>query len=460
MSKPSEKTPSHDANAITNSSLVNLTPNEIFEKEEKPRQKNAPREGKLATSDTGTVLHIIKSNLGSGLLAMPFAFHNIGLLMGSVSTVIVGVVCAHCMHILVKSSQELCYQLGRTSMTYSETVEAAFLFGGGRRFSRWSGVMKFASDLFMFIAYYGVNLVYVILVADTAKQVVENHTDFVMNIRLYALLLTVILLPIGIVRHMKFLVPFSAMANVFLLLGCSLTIYLCLVDLPPLSSRPLVVEVTRWPLFFSTAIFGMEGIGTTMPIENAMRYPAHFLGCPGTLAVGMTVVSAAYFFIGSIGYIRFGDDVQGLITLNLPQDMLSESVKVLVALSILFTYPLQLTATVDVFWPMLRHHFSEKNQDRGYYLVRGTLILGTVLIAISLPHLAPMVSLVGAVGFNGVGLMLPTVTELATYWDQISKPCGFTIIKATAILIVWVFATITGTITSVNSIIDAFTIKV
>uniref|UniRef100_A0A1B6LHE4 Amino acid transporter transmembrane domain-containing protein n=1 Tax=Graphocephala atropunctata TaxID=36148 RepID=A0A1B6LHE4_9HEMI len=458
MSKPHKLPSSYEINTINSSSLVTLTSNEVNQSGGKRREKNAPREGKFTTSDTGTVLHIIKSNLGSGLLAMPFAFHNIGLLMGSVSTVLVGVVCAHCMHILVKSSQELCYQEDRVSLTYSETVEAAFRLGAGGRVKKYSRVMKIVADVFMFIAYYGVNLVYVILVADTAKQVVENHTDFVMNIRLYALLLTVILLPIGIVRHMKLLVPFSAMANVFLLIGCSLTLYLCIRDLPPLSSRPLVVAVTRWPLFFSTAIFGMEGIGTTMPIENAMHYPAHFLGCPGTLTVGMTVVAFAYFFVGSIGYIRFGDEVQGLVTLNLPQDILSESVKVFVALSILFTYPLQLSATVDVFWPMLRHRFSEEHQDRGYYLVRGTLILGTVLIAISLPHLAPVLSLVGALGFNGVGLMLPTVTELATYWDHLKKPFGLTIIKATAILIVWAFATVSGTISSINEIINAFLI--
>lgn len=95
-----------------------------------------------------------------------------------------------------------------------------------------------------------------------ALKVVENHVEFSMSIRLYSLVLIVVLLPVGIVRHLKFLVPFSALANVLLLVGCVLTIYICCLDLPPISSRALVTDVSRWPLFFSTAIFGMEGIGT------------------------------------------------------------------------------------------------------------------------------------------------------------------------------------------------------
>lgn len=95
---------------------------------------------------------------------------------------------------------------------------------------------------------------------------VENHVDFTMNIRYYALIMFVVIFPIGIVRHIKFLVPFSTLANVCILVGCGLTVYICCLDMPPLSSRPLVVDISRWSLFFSTALFGMEGIGTVSRI--------------------------------------------------------------------------------------------------------------------------------------------------------------------------------------------------
>lgn len=72
-------------------------------------------------------------------------------------------------------------------------------------------------------------------------------------------------------------------------------------------------------LMNSTVIFAMEGIGVVMPVENSMKKPHHFLGCPGVLNTAMTVVMVLYAIIGFLGYIRYGDAVEGSITLNLPK---------------------------------------------------------------------------------------------------------------------------------------------
>ncbi|KAG8306019.1 hypothetical protein J6590_056694 [Homalodisca vitripennis] len=51
-------------------------------------------------SDSGALLHLLKSSLGSGILAMPNAFKNGGLGFGIVGTVIVGIICTHCVQML------------------------------------------------------------------------------------------------------------------------------------------------------------------------------------------------------------------------------------------------------------------------------------------------------------------------------------------------------------------------
>lgn len=51
----------------------------------------------------GALLHLLKSSLGTGILAMPNAFNNAGLVFGSVMTVIVGILCTHCVWILVST---------------------------------------------------------------------------------------------------------------------------------------------------------------------------------------------------------------------------------------------------------------------------------------------------------------------------------------------------------------------
>jgi hypothetical protein len=53
------------------------------------------------TTNLETLMHMIKANIGTGVLAMPLAFKNAGLLLASVSLWIMAIICVHCMHILL-----------------------------------------------------------------------------------------------------------------------------------------------------------------------------------------------------------------------------------------------------------------------------------------------------------------------------------------------------------------------
>lgn len=71
-------------------------------------------------------------------------------------------------------------------------------------------------------------------------------------------------------------------------------------------------------IYYSTVIFAMEGIGVVMPVENSMKKPQHFLGCPGVLNCAMLIVIILYTIIGFFGYWCYGHEVKGSITENLP----------------------------------------------------------------------------------------------------------------------------------------------
>ena len=51
--------------------------------------------------DHEALIHLIKMNVGIGVMAMPSAFYNSGMVVGIVSMVFLGVVTVHCMHLLV-----------------------------------------------------------------------------------------------------------------------------------------------------------------------------------------------------------------------------------------------------------------------------------------------------------------------------------------------------------------------
>lgn len=91
-------------------------------------------------------------------------------------------------------------------------------------------------------------------------------------------------------------------------------------DIKHTDKRHLFALPSQLPLFFSTVIFAMEGIGVVMPVENQMKKPEQFLGCPGVLNIAMAIVVVLYAVIGFFGYLKYGEETKGSITFNLPVD--------------------------------------------------------------------------------------------------------------------------------------------
>ena len=52
-------------------------------------------------------------------------------------------------------------------------------------------------------------------------------------------------------------------------------------------------------------------------MENKMREPKSFPSAFGVLNLSMVIVCALYIALGFYGYIEYGDQSQGSITLNL-----------------------------------------------------------------------------------------------------------------------------------------------
>lgn len=53
-------------------------------------------------------MHLLKGSIGTGILAMPQAFYHSGYAIGVFGTIIIGILCTYCLHILVNSQYILC----------------------------------------------------------------------------------------------------------------------------------------------------------------------------------------------------------------------------------------------------------------------------------------------------------------------------------------------------------------
>lgn len=98
-----------------------------------------------------------------------------------------------------------------------------------------------------------------------------------------------------------------------------------------------------------------------------MKDARSFRGILGVLNTGMVIVGSLYFAIGFFGYLKFGDDVlsYGSITLNLPFTPLNETVKLMFAVALFFTFPLQLYVPINMLWPIIVERFDlERLSDK------------------------------------------------------------------------------------------------
>ncbi|KAI8430633.1 hypothetical protein MSG28_000836 [Choristoneura fumiferana] len=375
------------------------------------------------TSDLDTLIHLLKGSLGSGILAMPLAFRNAGLFFGLVATFAIGGICTYCVHVLVKTAHELCHRMQKPSLGFAETAEAAFLAGppAAHKFSRLAKAMV---NWFLVIDLLGCCCVYIVFVAKNVKQVVDFYaqsSDWLphdLDLRIYMAVLLPLLILMNLIRNLKYLAPFSMIANLLVGTGMGITFYYLFQDVPAISERDSFAGFERLPTFFGTAIFALEGIGVVMPLENNMKTPTHFIGCPGVLNTGMFFVVSLYATTGFFGYLKYGEATMGSITLNLPQDqVLGQCVKLMIAVAIFFTYSLQFYVPMEIIWKNVRHMFGARKK-LAEYSIRIFIIVMTLCIAVAIPNLGPFISLVGAVCLSFLGLIFPAVIETVTFWDR------------------------------------------
>ncbi|XP_065499983.1 proton-coupled amino acid transporter 1-like [Caloenas nicobarica] len=373
-----------------------------------------------------TLIHLLKGNVGTGLLGLPLAVKNAGILLGPLSLLVMGVVAVHCMGILVKCAHHFCYRFQKQFVDYGDAVmyglestPSACL----RTHAVWG---RRVVGLFLIVTQLGFCCVYFVFLADNLKQVVSaangttndcnsNRTVAMtptMDSRLYMLSLLPFVVLLTFIQNLKVLSIFSMLANVAML-GSLIVIYQYIVrDIPNPSDLPLAAAWKTYPLFFGTAIFAFEGIGVVLPLENKMKNPRQF---PVILYVGMTIVTILYISLGVLGYLRFGADIQASVTLNLPNCWLYQAVKLLFSIGIFFTYAVQFYVPAEIIIPPLITRVSERWGWLVNLFLRVALVGVTCVLAILIPRLDIVISLVGSVSSSALALIFPPLLEIATY---------------------------------------------
>uniref|UniRef100_H0VF53 Solute carrier family 36 member 3 n=1 Tax=Cavia porcellus TaxID=10141 RepID=H0VF53_CAVPO len=377
---------------------------------------------------TQALIHLLKCSIGTGLLGLPLAVKNAGLLVGPVSLLAIGILTVHCMVILLNCAHHLTQRLQKTFMNYGETTmyslencSSSWL----RTHSVWG---RYTVSSLLIITQLGFCSVYFMFMADNLQQIVEEAHIIsntcqprkilvltpILDIRVYMLTILPFLIMLAFIQNLKVLSIFSTLANITTL-GSMALIFEYIVQIPYPINLPLMANWKTFLLFFGTTIFTFEGVGMVLPLKNQMKNPQKF---SFVLYLGMSLVIFLYICLGTLGYMKFGPDTQASITLNLPNCWLYQSVKVMYSIGIFFTYALQFHVPAEIIIPFAISQVSESWALPVDLSVRTALVCLTCVSAILIPRLDLVISLVGSVSSSALALIIPPLLEIITFYPE------------------------------------------
>ncbi|XP_058063869.1 proton-coupled amino acid transporter-like protein CG1139 [Anopheles bellator] len=439
------------------------------------------------TSYLETMMHLFKGNIGTGCYAMGDAFKNGGLLFGTIVTLLLGFVCVHCQHVLINCAnlmQDRCRRerYEKRHMTrnnsgvlgppppephepppdFADTVGLCFRYGP-QATCHWAATMRRTVNVFICVTQLGFCCIYFVFISSNFKQIADRY-GLVLDVRLIMALLLVPVVLTSIITKLKFLSYCSLAANVLMTIGIGITFYYALKDpLPPVAERRLIGSPEQLPLFFGTAIFAFEGIALVLPLQNEMKYPADFSKPFGVLNLGMVFIVSLFSTFGFVGYLRWGDAVEGTMTLNLPDgELLAESVKLMISTGVLLGFALQFFVAIMIMWPMVgcRWTYASRHPVKAEMMFRVVMVLITFVIAECVPKLSLFISLIGAFCSSALALIIPPIIELIVEFSGVSSRTpyarGLLVLKNGCILLIALVGFGTGTYESVSKIIQEF----
>ncbi|KAI3318135.1 transmembrane amino acid transporter protein-domain-containing protein [Xylariaceae sp. AK1471] len=289
------------------------------------RSSRTPRQS--ATSSTRKAFFtLLKAFVGTGIMFLPKAFDNGGMLFSTITMVVVSAVTMVAFHLLLACKAQ-------TGGGYGDIGEA--IAGSRMRTLILSSIT---------ISQIGFVCSGIVFVAEnlTSFLAAVTHGRSLISSTMLILVQVIVLVPLSYIRNMAKLGAVALLADVFILIGVTYIYWYDIAHIASEGINPTVVlfNPSRYTLMIGSAIFTFEGIGLILPIQSSMAKPQHFEWLLGVVMFLITIIFTA---VGILCYATFGKDTSIEIINNYPQtSKFVNAVQFLYSLAVLAGAPVQL----------------------------------------------------------------------------------------------------------------------
>lgn len=350
-----EDTDSEDESAIDDGPLDEDEPDEqrplISRPRPRPglgRRKSSRRLARAGDASTmKTFFTLLKAFIGTGIMFLPKAFNNGGILFSSITLILVSLLNCWCFRLLLDCRQKHGGGYGELGLAIiGPRFRKIVLFSIALSQLGFvcAGLIFTAENLYAFL-----------------DAVTKGRENLQLGVPALIALQLVPLVPLALIRNISKLGPVALVADVFILIGLVYIWYFDIFTLARHGMEPTVqlFNGSKFTLTIGAAIFTFEGIGLILPIQSSMKKPHHF---SNLLYFVMFLITVIFTSVGALCYATFGEKTKTQIISNYPQDSgLVNAVQFLYSLAVLAGEPVQLFPAVRILETSL---FGERASGR------------------------------------------------------------------------------------------------
>ena len=369
---------------------------------------------------------LFKAFIGTGILFLPKAFLNGGLMFSAIVLFIFGLYSYWCYYLLVET---------KTKTNVSSFGDIGLILFGYK--------MKLLILFSIVLSQLGFVSTYLVFSSNNLIAFLKNIFNIDVSFIAMLTVLCFIFMPLSLVRNITKLSLAALFANVFIFFGLVVIIYYTcfgLIENGPANDIKYF-NSNDWPLFIGVAIFSFEGIGLIIPIQESMSQPEKF---PRVMFMVILSISVLMISIASLCYVTYGSKTLTVIILNLPQDSIFVNlIQLFYSLAILLSSPLQLFPVLKIlennlFGSNLRGKFSWKIKWLKN-LFRFSIVITCTIIAIyGADNLDRFVSLVGCFACIPLVYMYPPLLHYKSCAkDRLMKVSDLCLVVFGAIALVY-----------------------
>ncbi|KAI0475068.1 transmembrane amino acid transporter protein-domain-containing protein [Xylariaceae sp. FL0804] len=313
------------------------------------RRQRSSRMPRSATASTSkTFFTLLKAFIGTGIMFLPKAFNNGGILFSSLTLLVVSSVTMLAFHLLLACK-------ARYGGGYGEI---GYEIAG----PRMRGLILASITL----SQLGFVCAGIVFVAENMMSFFEavSHGNNPLSPTILILMQLVVLIPLSFIRNIAKLGPAALLADVCILIGVGYIYYYDIAHLATqgLNETVVLFNPDQYTLTIGAAIFTFEGIGLILPIQSSMAKPHRF---EWLLAVIMLIITVIFTAVGALCYATFGKDTRIEIIDNYPQtSRFVNAVQFLYSLAVLVGNPVQLFPALRILESRIFGHHSGKRSLR------------------------------------------------------------------------------------------------